>query len=325
MVAALPKERSPEVHMRQLDRRTVVGGGFAMGATAVLGSPAAAKTASGAPDLVAAQGPDAFASTLRAVEALGGIGRFVPRGATVGLLINGPKYWRLEGSYTRPELALAVAKLCLDAGAKQVTILSPLAPGFWKRTPLAEKEASVLRALKASRLEDVERPVPKGVALKKVSVSKDLLESDVFINLPIAKHHRGAGFTGNLKNFMGARSRKSCEFFHEGSAMYAQTGEEDAQFLAQCIADVNTLRAPTLCVSDATVVLASNGPAGPGDLLRPGKVVAGVDPVAVDTYAVGLHGVKAAAVPMLGMAVLHGLGRSELGELAVRELPAGTR
>ncbi len=308
--------------MKLLDRRTVVGGGVALGAAALLGpGTSAAKTAGDFPDVLAIEGPDAFASALRSVEALGGIGRFVPRGAKVGLLINGPKYWRLEGSYTRPELALAIAKLCLDAGAKQVTLLSPLAPGYWKRTSMAEKESDVIRALRESQLERVERKIAKGVSLKTASVSKDLLESEVFINLPIAKHHRGARLTGNLKNFMGALSRDTCKFFHEGSTK----GEEDPDFLAQCIADANTLRKPDLCVTDATVVLATNGPAGPGDLLRAGKVVAGVDPVAVDAYAARLHGVKVTDVPMLAMAVGHGLGRAELSQLVVRELSAASR
>jgi uncharacterized protein (DUF362 family) len=306
--------------VRPLDRRTVVGGGVALGAAALLGSTSSEAKAADFPDVVSVEGPDAFASALRAVDALGGIGRFVPRGAKVGLLINGPKFWRLEGSFTRPELALAVAKLCLDAGAKEITILSPLAPGFWKRTPLAEKEGALVRALKESRLERIVQKVSRGVTLKTASVSRDLLESEVFINLPIAKHHRGARFTGNLKNFMGALSRDTCKFFHEGSSRYATTGEEDPDFLAQCVADANTLRRPALCVADATVVLATNGPAGPGDLLRPGKVLAGVDPVAVDAYGISLHGVRPAEVPMLAMSVVHGLGRAELSQLVVREL-----
>jgi uncharacterized protein (DUF362 family) len=310
------------VTVKQLDRRTVVGGGVALGAAALLApGTSAARPAGDLPDVVAAEGPDAHASALRAVDALGGIGRFVTRGAKVGLLINGPKHWRLEGSYTRPEVALAIARLCLDAGAKQVTLLSPLAPGYWKRTPMAEKEAELIRALRESQLERVERKLPTGVSLKTASVSRDLLESEVFINLPIAKHHRGARLTGNLKNFMGALSRDTCKFFHEGSPK----GEEDPDFLAQCIADANTLRKPELCVTDATVVLASNGPAGPGDLLRPGKVVAGVDPVAVDAYAAGLHGVKVSEVPMLALAASHGLGRAELSRLVVRELSAAPR
>ena len=42
---------------------------------------------------------------------------------------------------------------------------------------------------------------------------------------------------------------------------------------------------------DATEVLATGGPQGPGLVKRPRKVFAGRDPVAVDTYATRLLGV----------------------------------
>ncbi len=71
---------------------------------------------------------------------------------------------------------------------------------------------------------------------------------------------------------------------------------------------------------DATVVLASGGPAGPGDLLKPGKVVAGIDPVAVDAYCVTLHKRKLAEVVMLAKAAAAGAGRADLKKLTVQEI-----
>jgi uncharacterized protein (DUF362 family) len=79
-------------------------------------------------------------------------------------------------------------------------------------------------------------------------------------------------------------------------------------------------RKPNLCVVDATVVLASNGPAGPGDLLKPQKIVAGTDPVAVDAYCVGLHKLKPQDLPMLTKTVAAGLGRLDIDKLKVKEL-----
>ena len=307
--------------MSEIDRRTFVQGGVALGATTLVGSSAlGAALGSESPDVVAVKGEDAFAVTYRAIDALGGMGRFVTKGARVGLLVNAPRFWRLEGTYTRTDVVLAVAKMCLDAGAKELVTLCDLAPGFWQRTPLSQKHRAVPGAVKDGSDEFVERKVERGVSLPKAKVSKDLLDVDVFINLPVAKHHNGSGFTGNLKNFMGGLTGDTCKFFHEGSAKFIATGAEDDEFLAQCIADINTLRRPSLCVLDATVVLASNGPEGPGDLLRPRKVVAGVDPVAVDAYGVTLHGRRPAEVPMLAKAVAHGLGRLELSKLVVREL-----
>jgi len=109
-----------------MDRRSFVKTGLATGAVGMMGSTAigrALAVAAVRPDIVAVKGADAFASTNKALQALGGIGRFVSKGSRVGLLINAPVNWWLEGSHTRMEVPLAVAKLCFDAGAKEVVSL----------------------------------------------------------------------------------------------------------------------------------------------------------------------------------------------------------
>jgi uncharacterized protein (DUF362 family) len=120
---------------------------------------------------------------------------------------------------------------------------------------------------------------------------------------------------------MGGLDHETNTYFHSGSG---KSGYEDVDFLSQCIADLNTLRKPSLCVVDATVVLGSNGPAGPGDLLRPLKVVAGADPVAVDAYCVTLHGRKPSEVVMLAKAAAAGVGRADLEKLSVKEIALPT-
>ena len=302
----------------EFDRRSFIKGGLALGAASLVGSTPLGDVL-GAPsaDIVAVKGADAFALTCKAVDALGGMGRFVAKGSRVGLLVNAPAFWRLEGSHTCTDVVLAVAKMCLDAGARELVAIRGLAPEFWKRSPLSEKHAAVMRSVKDSAGETVEKKLEKGVSLKTATVAKDLFDVDGFINIPVAKHHEGCGFTGNLKNIMGALSRDTCRYFHSGSG---KSGYEDVEFLSQCIADANTLRRPSLCVVDATVVLASNGPAGPGDLMRPGKVLAGTDPVAVDSYAVTLHKRRPEEIAMIVKSAALGLGRVDLAKLSVREL-----
>jgi uncharacterized protein (DUF362 family) len=140
---------------------------------------------------------------------------------------------------------------------------------------------------------------------------------DVLVNIPIAKHHVGTLFSGNLKNMMGGLDHETNAFFHTGSG---KTAYEDVGFLSQCIADLNTLRRQNLCIVDATIVLQTNGPAGPGDLLKPQKIVAGTDPVAVDAYCVTLHSRKPQEVVMLAKAAAVGIGRADFQKLNVREI-----
>jgi len=306
--------------MHKTDRRAFMKAGLAIGAVGVVESTAigrALAAAAARPDIVAVKGADAFASTIKAVEALGGMKRFDIQGRRVGLLVNAPPHWKLVGSHTRMEVALAVAKMCLDAGAKEIVTLPGLAPRFWTGSPLCETHAKVIKSIKECSGKTVETKIPKGVLLKSGKVRPELLEVDVLVNIPIAKHHVGTMFSGNLKNMMGGLDHETNAFFHSGSG---KSGYEDVDFLSQCIADLNTLRRQHLCIADATVVLGTNGPAGPGDLLKPQKIVAGTDPVAVDAYCVTLHSRKPNEVVMLAKAVAAGAGRADLQKLSIHEI-----
>ena len=306
--------------MHKTDRRVFMKAGLAIGAVGVVESTGigrALAAAAAGPDIIVVKGADAFASTIKALEILGGMKRFDTKGRQVGLLINAPPHWKLEGSHTRMEVALAVAKMCLDAGAKEIVTLPLLAPKFWTGSPLCETHAKVIKSIRPCSGKTVETKIPKGVLLKSGKVRPELLDVDVLVNLPIAKHHVGALFTGNLKNMMGGLDHETNAFFHNGSG---KTGYEDVDFLSQCIADLNTLRRQNLCVVDATVVLGSNGPAGPGDLLKPQKIVVGTDPVAVDAYCVTLHSRQPKEVVMLAKAAAAGIGRADFQKLNVQEL-----
>jgi uncharacterized protein (DUF362 family) len=74
-----------------------------------------------------------------------------------------------------------------------------------------------------------------------------------------------------------------------------------------------------LCVCDSTECIVTNGPYGPGKLLTPQKVVAGVDPVAVDAYCSGLLGLSAGKIGMIGKAAASGLGEMNLNTLRISE------
>jgi uncharacterized protein (DUF362 family) len=306
--------------MDPIDRRTFVKAGLAVGAAGVVESSGIRRVLAAAParpDIVVVKGEDAFANTFKALEGLGGMKAFAIKGSRVGLLVNAPPHWKLEGSHTRMEVVLAVAKLCLDAGAKEIVTLPVLAPRFWTGSPLAERHAKLIRSLKECSGKTVDTKIPKGIALKSGKVRPELLDVDVLVNLPVAKHHVGTLLSANLKNMMGGLTHETNAFFHTGSG---KSEYEDVDFLCQCIADLNTLRRQDLCVVDATVVLGSNGPAGPGDLLKPQKVVVGTDPVAVDAYCATLHDRKPKELVMLVKAAAAGVGRADLEKLNVKEI-----
>ena len=301
-----------------MDRRSFVKTGLATGAVGMMESTTIGRALAAVavrPDIVAVKGADAFASTNKALQALGGIGRFVSKGSRVGLLINAPVNWWLEGSHTCMEVPLAVAKLCLDAGAKEVVSLPVLSPKFWTDSPLTKAHASVVSSIRSCSGRTVETKIPDGVRLKSAKLRVELLDVDVLVNIPVAKHHVGTILSGNLKNMMGGADRETNRTFHAGSDGYG-----DLDLLCRCIADLNIVRKPSLCVADATVVLATNGPAGPGDLLKPQKIVVGTDAVAVDAYCARLHQRNPKDILLLNTAVSAGLGRLDIENLVIKEL-----
>jgi hypothetical protein len=76
-----------------------------------------------APVLATVHGPDAAEAVRRAVDALGGMGRFVKSGETVLVKPNvGWDRLPVHGANTNPEVVAAVVRLCREAGASRVVV-----------------------------------------------------------------------------------------------------------------------------------------------------------------------------------------------------------
>jgi len=133
-------------------------------------------------------------------------------------------------------------------------------PSSGTGSPLCETHANVIKAIKECSGKTVETKITKGVRLKSGKVRPELLDVDVLVNIPIAKHHVGTLFQRQSQEHDGRPRSRDNAFFHAGSG---KTGYEDVDFLSQCIADLNTLRRQDLCVVDATVVLGKQWPCGP--------------------------------------------------------------
>ncbi len=298
-------------------RRRVLKAGAAVGIGAAFGrmwSPVAAAGAGVEPvDLCAVTGTDAYQGTVKAVEQLGGMRRFVPQGSTVGLLIN--HQFRNPGAHANPDVAQAVAVLCWEAGARAVLSVKDERFTYWRR---AGRGAEAARRITACSGNYAAVEIPGGQALKSVEIVKEFLAVDVLINVSVAKHHEGTNYACTLKNAMGALTYGTCQFFHFGHGKGGWYG--DVGFLSQCVADLNRLRTPNLAVADATTILTTNGPFGPGKLATPHAVVAGVSAVSVDAYCTRFLNLTPAKVAMITRAAALGLGEADLGKVKSREL-----
>lgn len=262
-----------------------------------------------------------FDNTMKAVDALGGMKSFVRPGSTVGILVNSP--WGNPGSFTNPDIAIAVVKMCLDAGAKQVWTLNDISRKYWKRSRLYESlRTEIDRVSYPDQTTGV--TIDRGKILKNAEISSALLSCDVFVNIPIIKDHEGTRFTCTMKNMMGACTGSTCRRFHFGESSII-TGilkgyYSNVELLAQSIADVNLIRRPDLSVVDATEILAANGPSGPGEMRKPREVIACTDGVAADMYATRHLGLNWEELPVITYARQHGLGPASLKDVKIQVL-----
>ncbi|UCH82979.1 MAG: DUF362 domain-containing protein [Candidatus Latescibacterota bacterium] len=306
---------------KKFTRREFIKTSAAIGAASVLGRTTIPTPAVGDDriDIGVATGTDYFENTKKAISVLGEIDRFVPKDAKVALLPNPQS--NNPGTYTKPEVVRAVAQLCKSAGAKDIACISWLKEKYWENTGLKKMVESediglVITDLKDESLFDPV-PVPNGVALKDARIMKTYFDYDVLIDIPITKEHSGNNFTGTLKNLMALNSPKSNGTFHKKNW---KTDPDSIRHMEQCIADLNTIITPDLCVVDATEFIITNGPFGPGKLHKPMKVVAGTDRVAVDAYCATLMGLNPKDVIAIAKAHEHGIGEIDLDKVRIKEV-----
>ena len=268
------------------------------------------------PDLVAVKSKDLFVGTQKAIQEMGGIEAFVKRGDRVGLLVNSP--FKNIGASVHPDVTLALIEQCLQGGAKEIRYLKDPYRGYWERSSRSRELATVIKALKYESGDHVKVEIPGGVALKDARVTKDLGECNVFINISITKHHEGVHYSGALKNMMGLCPFSTNSYFHLGTLKLGWFA--DVNHLSQCIADLNLVRKPDLCISDATAFITENGPYGPGKLAAAETVVASTDRVSLDAFCCKFLGLQPEEVLMIRKASEHGLGEMKLDRIEIKSL-----
>jgi uncharacterized protein (DUF362 family) len=265
-------------------------------------------------DLVVISGEPA-AATRKALEALGGISHFVKKGQRVVLKPNMSFARTPEiAATTHPLVVATVAQACMEAGASQVLVLDHTlhrAELCLERTGIRDacKKISGVHVLTLQERKFFrEVKIPQGKALERVEIMKEVLDSQVLINIPVAKSHSATGISMGMKGLMGLIWDR--ESFHSQYNMN------------QAIADLGTVIKPQLTILDATRALVSGGPGGPGEVKKPNLIIAGMNPVAVDSYGVSIvpwygQNFKGRQVEHLLISHQRGLGKIDIEQLKV--------
>ncbi|MDH7486767.1 MAG: DUF362 domain-containing protein [Anaerolineae bacterium] len=263
--------------------------------------------------LAVARGESPAAIVQAALRALGGIERFVKPGDDIIIKPNiCVAYHTYEyAATTNPEVVAALVALCLGAGARRVRVMDMPFGGTpdqaYARSGIGEAVQAAGGEMEVmSRMKYQDTAIPEGRDIRQWSVYQDVLKADVFIDVPIAKHHSLARLTLGMKNLMGVIQNRS--------GMHINLGQR--------IADLTSLVRPTLTVVDAVRILMDHGPTGGSldDVKLTNTVIASQDIIAADAYAATLFGLTGADIPAIVAGAAMGLGTMDLGSVKVEEI-----
>lgn len=305
-------------------RRDFLKTGLALGALAALprlprlGAAESSPSSSDAtrPVLAAVRDGSRSAMLDAALAALGGLGAFVKPGQTV--LVKPNIGWDAppeRSANTHPELVARLVKLCLEAGAKSVSVFDNTCDQWeltYEHSGIARAARDAGAVVVNGKDESLYREVaiPGGVKLQRALVHSLVLDSDVFLNVPVLKHHSGTLMTAAMKNLMGCIWDRRAYHAHD---------------LHQSIADFLLLKKPTLNIVDAYHPMVRNGPRGrtADDLVEMRTLLASTDPVAIDAASARLLNLDPALVTYIKIGAAMKLGTMDLARVDVRRIKLG--
>jgi len=270
------------------------------------------------PDLIISRGGNPAALARSAVDALGGMKRFVKPGNKVVIKPNmsfgsGPE----AGSNTHPAIVREVALMCTEAGASSVAVVDNVlqAPADCLAKSQIPKYCQDVPKTSVNVVKDNrlfrEVKVEKGLQLKSMEVISAVLDADVLIAVPVGKTHSSAGVSFSMKGMMGLIKDRMP--FHSRYDLH------------ESIVDMVTVLKPHLVVIDGTRILSTGGPGGPGKVIPLNLVVASTDMVAADAQMLTLgtwfgRQFRPDQVRHIKLAAERGLGSMDLQKLNVKNI-----
>jgi uncharacterized protein (DUF362 family) len=253
-------------------------------------------------------GSDRAKAVGRAIDLLGGLGRFVKKGQTVAIKPNiafaSPP---MLGATANPDLVAEVVRLCYAAGAKQVLVTD---------NPINDPAScfTLSGIAKAATAAGAKVILPKDSLFRHTTLAGGKLirnwpvyfgpfsKVDRLIGISPIKHHHRSGASMAMKNWYGLLGGRR-NVFH--------------QDINTIIAELAMMVKPTLVILDGTDVMMTNGPTGGSvsDLKRKNTLIASTDMVAADSFGCSLLDLRPSDLPYLAKANQAGAGTTDYESL----------
>jgi uncharacterized protein (DUF362 family)/ferredoxin len=240
----------------------------------------------------------------KSVGLLGGTSQFFGTGASVlikpNILSPDPPEKAIT---THPSLVKAVAELVSSAGG---TPSIGDSPGFYsfKRAAATSGIAKAVKEAGANLSpfeEGIEIATAENCLLKKIVVAKTVAGSDAIISIPKFKTHTLTYITAAVKNLLGCiPGLKKAEMHFRFP---------DNERFSRLLVDICLSIPVKLHILDAVIGMDGDGP-NAGNPFAMGLIMAGTDPVALDSTACRIVGIDPMTIPMLRIGEECGLGHA---------------
>ncbi|MBF0412520.1 MAG: DUF362 domain-containing protein [Desulfamplus sp.] len=247
------------------------------------------------------QGADRVKTLEAALRALGGVENFIKSGDTVLIKVNAAfAVSPILSATTHPDLLSAMVKICYTAGAAKVRVTD---------NPINDPASCfMLTGIEAAaRQNGADLILPRDQFFENLTVDNARLIRDwpvlktpfdgvtkLISMAPVKDHHR-SGASMILKNGYGLLGGRR-NIFH--------------QDIHTIITELARMVKSTLVILDGTNTMMTNGPTGGSlsDLKPTHTLIAGTDPVAVDSFGATLLGKTARDLPHLIQSAAAGVG-----------------
>jgi len=258
-------------------------------------------------------GAGALAAATAETLAASDIGACLERGMSVSikpnLVVPRPAG---EGATTHPELVEGIIAFLKDFGIQSISVIENSAVGHSAKLAFKACGYEALRKKYGVPLVDLQGD--RAVALShggcEIRICETALKADFLINAPVLKAHCQTRMTCCMKNLKGCIPQSEMKRFHSLG-------------LHKPIAALNALLRPGYCVVDGVCgdLTFEEG----GTPVEANRVIAGRDPLLVDSYCAALIGYGPDEIEYLSLGREMGLGECYSRETKLVELNPGRK
>lgn len=252
-----------------------------------------------------------YLSVKRGIDALGGIEQFV--NINDKILVK-PNFLspgdNSRAVTTNPTVTKAVLRILNEAGCRNVKYGDSPGHGSCKdvAATAGPLESEAYGATLADMSSEVLFPYEDGITCKEFYFTKEVVESDVIINVCKMKTHALERITGAVKNLYGL----ICGF-RKGAGHVKYPNDT---IFARMLCDIHRCVNCKLHIMDGIVAMEGNGP-GSGTPINMNVLLFSNDPVAMDTVFCYLIDLNPQLVPTNSQGAATGIGNIEEDEIEI--------